>query len=194
MSKIARTLKMDGHKVDIWGYPSKEKKIHELVDDLVRHLIRKDREIKGRTFSFVSHSLGGILLRGAFNHPKCPESMKKGRLVMIAPPNQGCKFARKTGQFKLVRKWLGKEAGRELIAKGFEKVGQVPSTVDVLVIAGKSKKNFLIGGDNDTIIKVEETRLKTPHKHVVVKADHNQIVYEPEVLKYVKKFIKRAQI
>ena len=77
---MQRTLKMQGYYVVNLGYPSREKLIKELVRDTIPDAIRACGK---RRINFVTHSLGGIMVRTylAFN-----ELQNLDHVVMLAPP------------------------------------------------------------------------------------------------------------
>ena len=191
MIKLARELKKSGHTPHLWGYPSRDQTIGQHIDDFVNYLVEECAKAPDETFSFVTHSLGGIIVRGALNEVACPEQALHGRVVMIAPPNRGCHLARKLGKNKTIKKFMGDQSGRELIADSFERVGKMPASVDVMVIAGISMLNPALTrkGDNDALILVEETTLDTPHVHKLVMDNHNQIVYNKKAIELTTKFI-----
>ena len=81
MQKMAAVFKKEGYEVNDLGYPSREKSIQEHAEDLVVALQKTAEENPGELIHFVTHSLGGIILRAALNHPDCPEEAKKGRAV-----------------------------------------------------------------------------------------------------------------
>ncbi len=45
-------------------------------------------EKRGEPIYFVTHSLGGIIVRAAVNHPECPKEVAFGKAVLLAPPNK----------------------------------------------------------------------------------------------------------
>jgi pimeloyl-ACP methyl ester carboxylesterase len=93
LSPLATLLKRKGFSVSNFGYPSRDDFIsghaHNLVDALNSLALRDTCK-----FHFVTHSLGAIVLRLALAQPNCPEIAKLGRLVLLAPPMRGSKFAR----------------------------------------------------------------------------------------------------
>ncbi|MEI8365445.1 MAG: hypothetical protein WCF65_03410 [Parachlamydiaceae bacterium] len=178
MYYLGRVLEAEKMTVSHWSYPSREKKIQAHAEDLVRQLQQEALQNPGRTIHFLTHSMGGLVLRAAINHPGCPSEAKKGKAVLLAPPNQGAFWGRYLGKWAIAN-FVGKDqAGMELMTElNFEHLGAFPNTMDVLVIAGNQSLNKLIPGENDGSVTVAETYLTTPHRHVVIQAEHHTILF-----------------
>lgn len=190
MKKVVSKFKETGREVNNWAYPSRDKWIEEHGVDLVNMLnqMHRDQPIKG--FDFVTHSLGGLVLRAALNHPECPEMAKQGKAVLLAPPNGGSCWARflKTIPFskKIAKRWAGKEL---LDEEFFDYLRDFPPTLRVLVIAGNRGVNPFFMGEHDGVVAVRETYLNTPHEHVVIKAGHHDILSNKKALRMMTDFL-----
>jgi triacylglycerol esterase/lipase EstA (alpha/beta hydrolase family) len=192
MSALARSLAKDGWRVENWSYPSRDKTIEEHAGDLVQKLAEIAKEHPNKPISFVTHSMGGLVIRSALNQANCPQEAKMGRAVLIAPPNRGSEFARNIGKYRLVQKVVGDKAGTELTQTprdGFDQLGDFPQTMPILVISGTAGLNPLITGPNDGKVAVDETRLSTPHSHETSFAGHSWICHAPTVVKRTKLFL-----
>ena len=98
MNKVAKTLREDGYEVHNWDYKSRRKRIDEHAVDLVSHLNEIAKGEPNVPIDFVTHSLGGIIVRAALNHPDCPNEAKVGKAVLMGPPNQGAQFGKSVGK------------------------------------------------------------------------------------------------
>lgn len=194
MSLFNTNFKKKGWTVYRWYYPSQMKTIQEHGADLISLLNYVSKKHPGSPHCFVTHSMGGLVLRSALNTEGCPEESKMGKAVLIAPPNQGSAYGRFLAQFKMVEKIAGPYAGRELITTqhgGFEYLGEFPGSVDVLVIAGTCGYNPVIKGRNDGKVGVVETRLNTPHSFETVFAGHSWICHTPRTVDIAAEFLER---
>lgn len=190
MSRIEKAFEKSGWEVLNWDYPSRDKRIEEHAEDLVVILNEIACERPGEPIHFVTHSLGGIIVRAALNHPNCPKEAKIGKAVLIAPPNQGAIFARKLKENAFFRWVMGDQSGYELMnAPNFKHLGPFPETKEVLIIAGNLGFNPYIKGSNDGKVAVDETLLNTPHEHTIVGAGHSWISISPKVIRLAKSFL-----
>lgn len=193
MQPMAKAFQREGYEAYSWGYPSKDKTIEEHATSLVQELQATAKSNLNEPIHFVTHSLGGIIVRAALNHPDCPKEAKIGRAVLLGPPNQGSHFGGTVGKVKPVQKLLGENAGSELLmGEPFDYVGQFPESMDVLVISGTFGWNPFAGGFNDGLVGVKETSLKTPHKQIMVFSGHAWIMYSDTVINHAVKFISQG--
>ena len=107
MKKMERAFEENGYETRRWGYPSRERTIQEHADALIVDLKETAQDHPGEPIHFVTHSLGGIIVRCAHNHPECPIEAKEGKAVLIVPPNRGSRFGRCLGKIGPVRKMIG---------------------------------------------------------------------------------------
>lgn len=193
MSLVESSFQKAGWKVYVWSYPSRLKTIEEHAQDLSYLLQGIASKHPGQPLCFVTHSMGGLVLRCAMNHALCPDTARTGKAVLIAPPNQGSAYGRFLGQFKPIRKIVGAHAGRQLTTTpegGFEELGQFPASMKILVIAGTCGCNPVIKGKNDGKVGVEETRLLTAHELKTVFAGHSWICHTPKTIDIASAFLE----
>ncbi len=191
---ILHDLKQERREIVNWGYPSCDKRIEEHGADLVQKVLKQIAEKNpGRPIHFVVHSMGGLVLRAALNHPDCPNEAKIGKAALLATPNKSPAFGRYLSQFDLAKK-IGGVAGRQLMSPdGYDAIGDLPPTVEALVVAGNAGINRIIGKENDGSVAVEETLLKTPHRHVVLKTGHKLMLLDKKVATLVSEFLNQPK-
>src|SRR6185295_16595733 len=120
------------------SYPSTRLSIQAIADQWLANLIPKatsDRTVK---IHFVTHSLGGIVLRQyMLTHPV----KNLGRVVMLAPPNQGSELADRF-QHNFLYKFFTGPAGQELGTDPVSVPNRLgPAAFEVGIIAGDSSLN-----------------------------------------------------
>ena len=190
MSALARSLESAGHVTLNLSYASTRGDLATHADalsELIEHLAGVER------VSFVTHSLGGLVVRELLGR-KNPWSARVGieRLVMICPPNRGSALAQALSDLRPFR-WLAGQSARQVARRDGAPVPEPPTTLPVLVVAGSRGTprgyNPLIAGDDDGILKVEETKLDREHEHLVVRGLHTFLMTRPEVVRAVIAFL-----
>lgn len=175
-----------------WDYPSREKTIHMHAQDLVHYLQREAQQHPERPIHFLTHSMGGLVLRAAINHPDCPVEAKLGRAVLLVPPNKGSIWGRKLGEWEVVRALCQNQSGRELLTQHhFDYLGVFPPGMQIKVIAGKQSPNPFLSVPNDGIVTVDETFLTTPHEHTIVDEEHHLILISQQASQLAVEFLLR---
>ncbi len=175
---LSRRLRRGGIPTRLFGYPSYRKDIPANADRLAQFL----RELGDEPFDVVAHSLGGIVLRWAVNH--CGARVPR-RVVMIATPNQGARLAA-TGDrlmgplFPLV--WGRCVRQLRPGADGLcEIAGPLPAECEVGIIAGGTGTtrgvNPFLRGDNDRIVRVEETKLAGMKDFILLPMAHGPLIF-----------------
>lgn len=186
------------YKVVNESYPSRSHNIKTLSKDHLPPIIKKCKDYN--KLHFVTHSLGGILVRHHFSQKNAhftKKNLRLGRVVMLAPPNHGSEVVDMLKHQKVFEMWNG-PAGLEL---GTDK-NSVPNSLkepkfDFGVIAGKKSYNPLfsswIPGDDDGKVSVESTKLENQLDHLIVDETHTFIMNSNEVISQVKFFLENAE-
>ncbi|HEY9079264.1 esterase/lipase family protein [Magnetovibrio sp.] len=178
LDKMAEELRAQGFEAVQFNYASTQ----GAIADHARALNRVLDGLKGvRTVSFVTHSLGGPVVRQALEQNK--QDFEVGRVVMLAPPNQGSHVARTLSQYAFFRTLLG-PALTDLASPSMQVLAKPPSPF--AVIAGRVS---VLSGDGDGVVDIEETKLKHMSKHLVVPASHTFIMDHPDVISFSVDFI-----
>ena len=175
MLPLERRLERAGYVVLNWGYSSTCCGVSELGARLRQAVEAHPARANGRVH-FVSHSLGGILVRRVLAEDDLP--FVTGRVVMLAPPNQGSRAADRQAP---ALGWLLRPLP-ELRTAGMRSAPSlaVPAEVEVGVIAGRY----------DAKVSVAESRLEGMDGHVVVPATHAFLMLRADVQRRVLEFLR----
>ncbi|MBU1052206.1 MAG: alpha/beta hydrolase [Proteobacteria bacterium] len=191
--KLEHYLENKGFRVVNIGYPSRRKTIQELSVDTIPKAIEKCLSLGAGKIHFVTHSMGGILVRYYLENNKVSNL---GRVVMLSPPNSGSEIVDKFGKstvFKLINGPAGKQLGT--------KPGSIPKAVgppdyEVGIITGDKTitpiSSFLIPGKSDGKVSVESAKLLGMKDFLVVHKTHSFIMNDKKVLEQVTAFLKNG--
>ena len=188
MEPLARALAHERFSSLNIPYPSTRKSIPELVGH-VRDEIEKVTD--GEPVHFITHSLGGILLRALMAEGP---PWKTGRVVMLAPPNGGSEIVDWAARYPLIQRLLG-PAGCSLGSEGVPKqLPAFPKEAEVAVIMGKRCAiplfQKLLDPANDGIVSVERGKIPGLREFAVIDADHTFIQMHPEAIRLSLNFLK----
>jgi pimeloyl-ACP methyl ester carboxylesterase len=194
MEKMAKGLSERGFAVVNQGYPSREKSIAELSESAISDALEDPRLAECEKIHFVTHSMGGILVR---SYLKRHQLEKLGRVVMLAPPNQGSEVVDKIGYWRIF-KALNGPAGNEL-GTGENSVPILLGKVDfeLGVIAGDRSINwinssFMINGPDDGKVSVIGTEVEGMKEQAVVHSTHPMIMKKKQVIELTAGFLKNG--
>lgn len=150
-----------------------------------------------QTVHLVGHSLGNIVIRHYIadrgQHPSCRHI---GRVVMLAPPNNGAAMARLLDDYDIFE-WIAGPAGMELGAAWDELSKRLATPQTFGIIAGSTNDgagmNPLIPGDDDWVVGVDETWLDGADDFLVVPSIHTTIMNNEAVIEAVRCFLRHGR-
>jgi len=192
MDVMQKALTESGYRVVNIEYPSRELPIEELAPLAVGDGIDECRASGYETgVHFVTHSLGGILVRYFFDKNA---SAVVGRVVMLAPPNQGSNAAdalRDIPGFD----WLNGPAGGQL-GKGESSIPLSLGTPDFefAVVAGNRSidpvSSAVLDNPDDGKVSVADTKLDGMRDFRVMPVSHTYIMKDDDVIDLVRSFLR----
>ena len=143
---------------------------------------------------FVTHSLGGILVRQYLSEFAIP-NLK--RVVMLGPPNKGSEVVDKLAGlpgFKLVNGVAGLQLGTDA-ASVPNKLGA--AEFELGVIAGTKSVNWmlslLIPSTDDGKVSVDSTKLEGMKDHIEMPVTHPFMMSDKKVIAQVIGFLETGQ-
>jgi pimeloyl-ACP methyl ester carboxylesterase len=177
MNKMQRELEGAGFLTANIDYPSRE------------HTAKGVEQIH-----FVTHSLGGILVR---QYLSTKEITELGRVVMMGPPNQGSAAVDELIDVPGFD-WLNGPAGRQL-GKGQDSVPLKlgPADFELGVIAGNRTidpvTSAVLENPDDGRVSVDDTRLDGMADFVVVEHSHAFMMRMRQPIELTIEFLRNGQ-
>ena len=189
MAPLGRDLASAGYEVinvayDSWGGSPFElsEQLHDEIDACCRG---RENELH-----FVTHSLGGILVRKFLaDHSPAHE----GRVVMLSPPNQGSEIVDRIAAVPFLEELLGPTGG-DLGTDPESLPNRLgPAHFEVGIITGDRSVNpfysWLIPGPDDGKVSVDRARLEGAAGLLVVPYSHSFIMNRDPVIQEVLHFL-----
>lgn len=188
MNKLQDALVEDGYRVVNVGYPSYRKNLNNLSANVTKQIskhVTPDSKV-----SFITHSLGGIVLRDILK-----ETTPWGvhRVVMLAPPNNGSEIVQALDKAKLA--WILGPVNKDLLKESVEKLpNSLPQEIDLGIIMGTDSRlwifNKILPGESDGVVTVEGGKMKGMKDFKTTKNNHTFIMLDNEVVTASRQFIK----
>ena len=195
MEPMAEALVEEGFETINVDYPSRDKTIEELAPLAIGAGLDGCRAIDSvEQVHFVTHSLGGILVRHYLADNDIPEL---GRVVMLAPPNQGSVAVDKLRGVPGFD-WMNGPAGRQLGKDANSvplKLG--PANFEVGIIAGNRSidpvTSAILPNPDDGRISVVDTKLAGMSDFTVVDHSHAFIMRMREPIRLTVNFLQNGR-
>lgn len=190
---LEQELRADGYTVINRTYPSRAHAVEELALDFLAPLVAQQSAAK--KLHFVTHSMGGIVLRCYLRDHAVPNL---GRVVMLAPPNAGSELAD-----RLIPTWVYRQvngpAGQQLGTAGLPPaLGAWPEGAGQLgVIAGNVSLNPLFSaalpGPNDGKVTVASAHLAGMQDFLEVPYSHTWLAWRRAVIDQIVVFLRTGR-
>ena len=147
-----------------------------------------------RRVSFVTHSLGGLVLRRMLAEPPTfPNDVDLHRAVLVAAPNQGAELAEILQDFPPLH-WIGGPVAAELTPQAV--AGLPAPSIPFIVVSGVREHgegwNPLVAGADDGIVSLRESRLEGAEESHIVNALHTFVATDPETIRLTLAFLETA--
>ncbi|WOX06039.1 esterase/lipase family protein [Microbulbifer pacificus] len=200
MERLAQAVAEAGfHTVNV-DYPSTDLPIEKLAGPAIAPALDRCAQwaetetTDAPRVHFVTHSMGGILVRQYLSRVK-PENL--GRVVMLGPPNQGSEVVDTLGSFPGFHFMFG-DAGMQLSTGKMSVPNQLgAANFDVGIIAGTKSINpilsTLLPNADDGKVSVARTRLKGMHDHLEMPVTHVFMMKNNDVIAQVIHYLRHGR-
>ena len=194
MRPMASALQEAGFTTVNVDYPSQAGRVEEIAPLAVGTGLSECRAAGADRIHFVTHSMGGILLRYENERAPIPDL---GRVVMLGPPNQGSELIDATQDWPGIERISG-AAGMQM---GTDE-NSIPSNLgpvdfELGVVAGTGTINVLasamLPNPDDGKVSVAATRVAGMDDFLVVTNSHRYIMRSDVVLRNTESFLKTGR-
>ncbi len=193
MNKMEKALEDEGFKPCNIDYPSTQHRISILAQE---HILPKIKACIGNIDSsihFVTHSMGGILVRYFAKHALISHM---ARVVMLSPPNQGSEVVDALGDtwfFEFINGPAGKELGTDT---GSIPLQLGPANFEVGIITGSRSINLILSlmieGSDDGKVSVEHAKLEGMKDFMVLPSTHPFIMRNEKAIEQTIYFLNHG--
>ena len=203
MQRLAASLTREGYRVVNLTYPSRTVPLEALARDWLPAQLAAHATAAAPRVHFVTHSMGGILLRtwlAEQSRAGTPPPANLGRTVMLAPPNAGSEAADRLGKLRPFRWFFGPNLVR---------LGTTPESLplslgpwptfagELAVLAGDHSINPLcsvwVPAPNDGPVSVARSHLGGEHAHRILPASHTGILWRADTARAVTAFLRQGR-
>ena len=194
MAWMERALKKAGFATINKSYAFRRGPISQLAEEIIEPRLEQARANGAERVHFVTHSLGGILLRQYDEHNKMQDG---SRAVMIAPPNQGSELVDYFRELPPLHWFCGPAFGE--LSTDVNSIPNILGPIDLEtgVIAGE--RNLFPGfarhfeGPSDGIVAIERTKVSGMADWTIVPHSHTFIMNAPDTIRQTLCFLKEGR-
>ncbi|MBB3060328.1 esterase/lipase family protein [Microbulbifer rhizosphaerae] len=192
MEKMEKAIAAVGFTTVNVSYPSTDHPIEELAGPAIAPALDQCRDHD--QVNFVTHSLGGILVRQYLSQVQI-ENLN--RVVMLGPPNKGSEVVDNLGGFPGFHFILG-DAGLQLGTGALSVPNKLGAAeFNVGIIAGTRSINLILSqmvpDTDDGKVSVESTKLEGMNDHLEMPVTHVFMMKNKKVIDQVIHYLKNGE-
>lgn len=195
MAKLEDAVTDAGYTAVNVHYPSTELPIERLAGPAIAPAVDQcnNRTPDLKKLHFVTHSMGGILVRQYLSKVQIPHL---GRVVMLGPPNHGSEVVDRLGEFPGFKMIFG-EAGLQLGTGKMSVPNQLgAASFDLGIIAGTRSINLILSqflpAADDGKVTVESTKLEGMRDHLEMPVTHVFMMKNEKVIAQVLNYLQHG--
>ena len=194
MEKMSLALIESGYAVANIDYPSRERTVQELASPTIKQGLDSCDEQGAKIVHFVTHSMGGILVRQYLSENIMGNL---GRVVMLAPPNKGSEVVDALGDVPGYE-FLNGPAGMQLgTDQRSVPLMLGPADFDLGIIAGTRSINLLLStllpNSDDGKVSVARTQIEGMCDFLVLDVTHTFIMKNDKVIDQVLHYLQNGR-
>jgi pimeloyl-ACP methyl ester carboxylesterase len=178
MRLLEDAIQNAGYAALNWGYATWWRSTEYHVNRLLPLLAELQSNAQVRSINFVTHSMGGILVRSALHGSRFT---KVQRMVMLSPPNRGSHLTRiKLGPFA----WL---------VPSLADLSEAPDSLPNRLQSPNRVEIGVIAASHDFVVPVANTSLENQRDHCVVASSHFRLPREQAAIRLVLQFLQTGK-
>lgn len=193
MNRLEKGLVAEGYSVANLAYESRRQSVEEIAENLYADLARRGLESEPRVH-FVTHSLGGIVLR---HYLRGHRPANLGRVVMLGPPNGGSELVDLLRRLPVLRHHPGPARGQLGTGAASLPARLGPVDFELGVIAGTRSWNPLslcvLPGPDDGVVPVARARVDGMTGFLTVRRTHTFMMRGSDVIEQTIGFLRTGR-
>lgn len=191
MQKLEKALQHAGYQTLNINYPSRKFNIASLSENVIGQALQQ-LPVSAK-IHFVTHSLGGILLRQYLDNHVIENP---GRVVMLGPPNHGSQIADWLQPYSWYHWFFGPVASELGTTNNMPLQSLDRVDFEIGIIAGTRAVNIFCAPflpiPNDGQVTVESTRLEGMRDHICLPVSHPFMMNRTKVIRQVLCFLNQG--
>jgi len=194
MRSIANDLNDFAYQTVSISYPSTSMNIPEIAANYLPPAIEECEQGGAEQIHFVSHSMGGIVVRQYLQNNHLPLGSK---VVMLSPPNQGSELSEKFGDASWYQHIVG-PAGASLSKKEGGIISRLKAVKEPVGIIAAYRgwsvwPSAWLPEPNDGTVSVESMKLAEMNDFVLINDGHAMMRFNMDIHQQIRYFLAKGE-